>query len=547
MLRKTICGIFCNNKCFSIKKSQSVLTILLLIVFSMPAFAEVRPGSNSNSLFAGGFLFEGNQTLDHRPVHGLRSGYDLSRNESGEAAAPVLRKDDPVAPPPEARKPVLSWETRAGRSYVIPALEIIGFETLLNRLDYYLINKEVYGTTFSTFRDNLTGGWILDTDPFATNQFLHPYQGSIYYGFARSAGLNFWESLGYSAVGSFLWETAGETGPPSINDQITTPIGGSFLGEPLFRMASLLLESGSGRPGFWRELGAAVISPPTGFNRLVFGNRFDAVFPSRNPAISTRFQLGASLTSHVTDQGVSTPAQNEGTADFSLTYGLPGKPGYPYTRPFDYFNFQFTASTANVFENIITRGLLFGTDYAVGDAYRGIWGLYGSYDYIAPQIFRISSTAVSLGTTAQWWLSRDVALQGTALLGIGYGAAGTISGAGERDYHYGATPQGVLDLRLIFGNRAMLNLTGQDHYVSGVGSNESRGSENIARGTASFTVRLFGPHGIGIKYVASLRDARYPDIADRYQTIGTISVAYTYLGDTGFGAVEWRPADAGRR
>jgi hypothetical protein len=272
------------------------------------------------------------------------------------------------------------------------------------------------------------------------------------------------------------------------------------------------------------------------------------VFPSRNPAISTRFQLGASRTAHVTDQSVSTSVkENEGTLDFYMAYGLPGKPGYSYTRPFDYFNFQFTASTANVFENIMARGLLLGTDYEVGDAYRGIWGLYGSYDYIAPQFFRISSSALSLGTTAQWWLARAVALQGTALGGIGYGAGGAIHGTGERDYHYGATPQSLLDLRLILGNRAMLHVMGQEYYVSGVGSTETRGSEKITRGMASFTVRIYGPHAIGIKYVASHRDGHYPDIQDRHQTFGTVSIAYCFLGGTGFGAVEWRAADVDGR
>jgi hypothetical protein len=545
MSRKAVCGIRCKNNSLSIKKSCSVLTIILLIAFSLPAFAEVGPDSYAISPFVGGYLLDGNRDLEHRPVYGLRPGYDFTKNWGVLAAAPVLPTTDPAAPAPETQKPVLSWETGAGKSYIIPALEIIGFDFLLNRFNYHFIDKEVYGTTWSSIRDNLTGTWIVDTDPFSTNQFLHPYQGSIYYGSARSAGLNFWESLGYAFVGSFLWEIAGETGPPSINDQITTPLGGSFMGEPLFRMASLLLEDGGGKPGFWRELGAALISPPTGFNRLAFGDRFNAVFPSRDPAISTRFQLGASLTAHSTDQGFSSPADHdEATADFSMAYGLPGKPGYRYERPFDYFNFQFTASTVNTFENIMSRGLLYGTKYAVGDDYRGIWGIYGSYDYIAPQIFRVSSSAFSLGTTAQWWLSRTVALQGTALGGVGYGAAGTINGTGERDYHYGVTPQGLLELRLILGNRVMFNVTGQDYYVSGVGSTESRGSENIARGTASLTVRLFGRHGIGIKYVASQRDAHYPDIQDRHQTIGTVSIAYTFLGETEFGAVEWRDADA---
>ncbi|MDO8356091.1 MAG: hypothetical protein Q7U76_06855 [Nitrospirota bacterium] len=69
-----------------------------------------------------------------------------------------------------------------------------------------------------------------------------------------------------------------------------------------------------------------------------------------------------------------------------------------------------------------------------------------------------------------------MALQGTALSGVGYGAAGTIRGSGERDYHYGATPQGLLELRLIMGDRAMVNMTLHEYYVSGVGSTENRGS-----------------------------------------------------------------------
>jgi hypothetical protein len=446
----------------------------------------------------------------------------------------------PLAPGDPKR--VLNWDTGDGRSYAIPAVEILGYLFLLNQFDRHFVEpKAEYRTSTRSFWTNVTDSkWVVDKDPFGTNQFLHPYGGSIYYGTARSTGLNFWESFGYATVASLLWEFGGETGPPSINDQITTPIAGSFLGEPLFRMASLLLESDDGQPGFWRELGAAVLSPPTGFNRLAFGNRFDAVFPSRSPAISTRFQLGVSLNTVLNGQNVSRFRENESTADFQMAYGLPGKPGYSYTRPFDYFNFQFTATTANTFENIITRGLLVGAPYGIGHSYRGVWGLYGTYDYISPQIFRISSTALSLGTTAQWWLSHAVALQGTALGGVGYGAAGTIHGTGERDYHYGATPQALLELRLILADRAMFNVTLHEYYVSGLGSSENRGSENIVRGTASFVLRVYDQHAIALKYVASARDARYPDLSDSHQATGTATITYTYLGSTGFGAVEWR-------
>ncbi|MDP2969756.1 MAG: DUF3943 domain-containing protein [Deltaproteobacteria bacterium] len=451
---------------------------------------------------------------------------------------------------PEVPTSAMSWETGTGKSYLIPALEIPAFLLLLNGFDRLVYRndveggKKVYSTNLSTFWDHVVHGpWGVDQDAFAMNQFAHPYQGSVYHGFARSAGLNYWESLLYTNAGSFLWETGGETTHPSINDQIASGIGGSFFGEALFRMASLVLEGDGDKPGFWRELGAAMLSPPTGFNRLAFGNRFKPVFPSHDPAIFWRLQLGASLNSHLNNQGgKSTSKKTEATADFSMAYGLPGKPGYSYTRPFDYFHFEFTSlgNAHNPFDDIMIRGLLLGKDYEAGNSYRGIWGLYGGYDYISPHIFRVSSTSVSLGTTYQWWLSRAVALQGSVLGGIGYAAAGNVTQVGGRDYHYGIAPQGLLTLRLILGDRAMFDLTGRAYYLTGMGGEDPGGREAIARLNMGFTVRIYGRHALGIQYIASIRDAQYPDRADSHQTRGTVSLVYTFLGNPRFGAVEWR-------
>jgi hypothetical protein len=90
-------------------------------------------------------------------------------------------------------------------------------------------------------------------------------------------------------------------------------------------------------------------------------------------------------------------------------------------------------------------------------------------------------------------------------------------------------------------------VSGRDYYVSRVASTESRGRENIARAEVSFTWRLYRRHAITLKFVASFRDARYPDLGDRSQDLGTVSVLYTPLGDTRFGAVEWRDSNAGGR
>lgn len=361
----------------------------------------------------------------------------------------------------------------------------------------------------------------------------------MYYGLARSSGLSFWESFLYSTAGSFAWEIAGERTNPSINDMIATPIGGSLLGEALFRMAGLVLETDDGRPGFVREAAAAAISPPTGFNRLVFGHRFDAVFPSYHPATFFRLEAGGTLTS--SSHNVSSSVTEHGAVgDLTLTYGLPGKSGYHYSRPFDYFDFHVTAVTANTLESLNTRGLLLGTTYASGNDTRGLWGLFGSYDYISPQVFRVSSTALSLGTVWQTWLSDDIALQGTALGGAGYGAADSIQRKEERDYHYGMTPQALLALRLIFGNRVMIDFTGREYYVSRVLSPEGNGQENIMRGDAAFTLRIFDRHGIAVRYAVAQRNAGYPSVEYRNQTVSTVSLMYVLLGSSGFGAVEWR-------
>ncbi|GFO55035.1 hypothetical protein GMSM_20420 [Geomonas sp. Red276] len=445
---------------------------------------------------------------------------------------------------------VHSWETGAGKSYLIPALEVPGFLILLNAYDRVVYpnqtedGKKVYSSTFATTWDHLRKQeWVFDKDPFNVNQFAHPYQGATMYGLARSSGLGFWESLAYSNVGSFLWKMAGETDRPSINDMITTGNAGSLLGEALFRMAGLVLEEGGGaHPDTMHEIGAAIISPPTAFNRYAFGERFKPVFPSRNPATAWRFQVGSSFNS---------VSQLNANFDFAMSYGLPGKPGYTYQRPLDYFDFEISgqARASNPVNDVLLRGLLYGRDYHSGDDYRGVWGLYGSYDYLSPSAFRVSTTALSLGTTGQYWVGPAIALQGSLLGGVGFGAAGaTPVASGDRDYHYGVDPQALLALRLLFGDRAALDLETRGYYVVGTGRfintsnalDNDGGSETIVRIKSGFNIRVYGRHGLGLQFVESIRASQYGSEVKRHQSDGTVSLVYTFTGDSHFGAVGWR-------
>ena len=431
-----------------------------------------------------------------------------------------------------------------GIDYAIPALEIIGFDFLVNRLNYHFgSEKEDYAVTAESIRRNLKSGWSSDRDPFNINQLGHPYQGSMYHGFARSAGFNYWESAAYTFAGSAMWEIAGETTHPSINDQIATGIGGTFLGEALFRMSNLILEHGGGMPRFWRELAAAAVSPATGFNRLVFSDRYGAVYSSKDAAYYSRLGLGYSYSIRE-DTGVSSNEfhPNEAQVDFAIDYGLPGQKNYEYTRPFDYFTFQATASSANGVENVLTRGLLVGKSYQVGPDYRGVWGVYGSYDYISPQTFRVSATGLSLGSTGHLWLTNDLSLEGTGMVGVGYTAVGTAHGtpSTDRSYNYGVSPQALLALRLTHSDKAALDVTGREYFVSNVASGTSGGHDNIVRLDAALTWRVYKQHAVSIRYLGNRRDASFAGAPNGRQVRNTVGIFYTLLGQDRFGSIDWR-------
>ncbi|MGD9729028.1 MAG: DUF3943 domain-containing protein [Nitrospiraceae bacterium] len=53
----------------------------------------------------------------------------------------------------------------------------------------------------NTIWKNVTdSNWVIGDTQFSTNQFLHPHGGSVYYGFTRSTGLNFYESSGGESI-----------------------------------------------------------------------------------------------------------------------------------------------------------------------------------------------------------------------------------------------------------------------------------------------------------------------------------------------------------
>ena len=83
----------------------------------------------------------------------------------------------------------------------------------------------------------------------------------------------------------------------------------------------------------------------------------------------------------------------------------------------------------------------------------------------------------------------------------------------------------------------MLEVTSREYYVTGTGSDQKQGSETIFRENVGATIRVYHRHALGVQFVGSRRNAHYPGIPDRRQTVGTLRIVYTFLGETDFGAV----------
>jgi hypothetical protein len=237
-------------------------------------------------------------------------------------------------------------------------------------LVYNLINQVLptdYSGDFSvshdTWRSNIGHGFTWDNDPFVINQFGHPYQGGNYFSAGRANGLNYWESIPLTALGSLTWEWFGESTHPAWNDVINTTMGGAAFGEVLHRMAWLVRDPRqTGRSRLWREIGATVIDPIGGLNR--FGWR-EALRPGEKPPTYqpsravAEVQLGLSWPEG--DLRAEGSAAKNAFASFALDYGAPERG--PTRAPFDAFTIAVrlgggaTVSAAGIRGRLASRSL----------------------------------------------------------------------------------------------------------------------------------------------------------------------------------------------
>ncbi|MFA5806101.1 MAG: DUF3943 domain-containing protein [Melioribacteraceae bacterium] len=168
------------------------------------------------------------------------------------------------------------------KNYLLPAVEVVGLNFAVWGYHRYISEEKWAAISWKSINNNFKNGFEWDVDGYLMNQFLHPYHGSNYYNFARSNGLEFWESAPYALGGSLMWEYFMETEPPSYNYIVNTPVTGIILGEISFRVSNLIIdESTVGFERFLREFTSTLIDPMQGLNRMIRGDMWKAGAPNK--------------------------------------------------------------------------------------------------------------------------------------------------------------------------------------------------------------------------------------------------------------------------
>lgn len=437
------------------------------------------------------------------------------------------------------------------RSWLLPAIQseafhlaFLAFNSLVSRAEFAMLSLD---STVSHFDGRRPLEW--DVDSFAVNQFGHPYQGALAYTAARSSGHSFWTAILFPIIASLTWELFYEVDAPSFNDQITTPIGGIFLGEVLIRASRLLLDYdvGGGWPHVARQAGAFILDPVGTLNRLAFDGAYDPGDVERLPPHFAWLSAGVNLGSVARNPATLETEQTtglQGRAQVRLIYGPPGDPRFGYSTPFSHFDLELVVQAPEPLTlQLFTKGLLLGQQFgSASSKLRGLWGLFGQYDFSIASLVRISAVAFGPGVALQANLGGDWYFHFNSTIGgVPFASAGSVGlegVEGVRDYHIGPGVHFFAEWRLTNREWGWLRVAGREWFTFGVYT-PPNGWESVTYLTAGPMVRLASRIGITAEVNVSLRRSYFADATfDRKVNAYSLAVSLLYLSGDGFGVVE---------
>ncbi|AGC48380.1 hypothetical protein MYSTI_07108 [Myxococcus stipitatus DSM 14675] len=408
------------------------------------------------------------------------------------ADAPVEERDTPTRHP---------WLALA---------EVTAINLVVWTYDVSIGNKEWARISVDSWKKNLETGFVWDGDGFSTNQFAHPYHGSLYYTAARDNGIPYPGAFAFSLLGSAQWELFAETEPPSFNDLINTSLGGTAMGEALYRLSSVVLDTEtSGRERAVREVAAGVLSPIRGINRLLRGDTF-RIEPTPDEWKRHDVMTWAS-TGYLTlgDGELLKGGKDQFFAQVSLRYGDAYRD--PIRRPFDAFegHIQFTTRESSLVSHARLTGLLAVSTLVSTPKDELRVGLFQRLNYVDTLAYEVGGQSFDVGMMYLRQFSPTARLKTYFALeaGILSGVSSEHSGEGNRDYDYGSGVGAELRVTYAFDGWDVLTLEGGTSHIAVLDG--SGGSHKVHTGQLMMDVPVSGRFGLGTEMNYFQRNSRF--------------------------------------
>lgn len=385
--------------------------------------------------------------------------------------------------------------------------------------------------SWQSIENNLTYPWQWDDNQFINNQFSHPYHGNLYFNAARTNGYDFWESFAWPFAGSLMWEVAGEAWAPAPNDFLNTSFGGVTLGEVFYRLSSLTLDnSATGSERTWREIGAFVLNPIRGFNRLVRGETHgvSANPPDWRPSrIVGVLDVGYRRTSNTFSVNGFEDGADQWDANLSLMYGDASKD--LDGAPFSYFLLGAELAgppvdSARRLNRFQARGSL--AAWPLGRAGRHQLAMLLAYDFVNNPAVEFGGQSVQAGIVSTfgqpggtWWGQTHALLDGII---IGATQSDYYTSLEGRNYDYGPGLGGSFAARVVYKRRLQAGATYAGWWIHTVDGAESAHYQDALTAEARYwlTDRL----GAGFALTGYSRHSDYADFPDVSQSASFLRV-----------------------
>lgn len=391
---------------------------------------------------------------------------------------------------------------------------------------------------WASWANNYARSFEWDDDQFVNNQFSHPYHGGLYFTAARTNGFDYWESLAFSFLNSWIWEYHAETFRPAINDWLMTSIGGAAIGEMTYRLAEKITDNtrdGWGRT--WREAVGFVVSPVRGFDRGIKGqwSRQWGNPPDRMALVRSRFEIGVFGAKEAANNLKATevpfvsgtrarsdfvpfqPAEKVtlGTARFVLRYGEVFE---HHDEPFDAFEVDlqlaYGSAVAALNQATIT-GWLHVHHFDWAQHNRHAFVVTQRYEYFNNEVLQFGAQSFGAGLSSLFWADRAfrvrtrVEAEALVLGAIDSPYAELVN----RTYDYGPGLGLLFDARLEHEGSEVVRLN-VGNFLLRTANGGGSGTHNVAHGMLRAMVPVVGRLGVGGEYGYVRRDGIFRDFPD---------------------------------